>query len=85
MVLKLKVVSSKKFFGIIIDDQLTFKSHIWNILKKASQKFNALTRIASYMDQKKRKTSSILSLICNLVIAPWYRWWMHSRKMNKKK
>ena len=28
MVLKLKVVSSKKFFGIIIDDQLTFKSHI---------------------------------------------------------
>ena len=34
------------------------------MLKKASQKFNALTRIASYMDQKKRKT--ILNSFINL-------------------
>ena len=33
----------KKLFGVIIDDELTFKSHICNMLKKADQKLNALT------------------------------------------
>ena len=45
----------QKMLGVIIDDQPTFKSHICNMLKKFSQKLNVLTRIASYMQQKKRK------------------------------
>ena len=43
--------------GVIIDNQLIFKSHICNILKKASQKFNTLTRIASSKDQKKKENN----------------------------
>ena len=31
--------------GVVIDDQLTFKSHVCNMLKRVSQKLNALTRI----------------------------------------
>ena len=81
-----KIESSleQKLFGVIVHDQLTFKSHICNMLKKASEKVNALTRIASYMDQKKRRiimnayTNSQFGY-CLLV------WMMHSRPMNKKK
>ena len=31
--------------GVVIDDQLTSKSHVCNMLKRVSQKLNALTRI----------------------------------------
>ena len=38
-----KVATSLKqnLLGVVIDDQLTFKSHICNMYKKASQKLNA--------------------------------------------
>ena len=50
-----KIESSleQKLLGVIIENQLKFNKHICNILRKNSQKLNALTRIPSYMDQKK--------------------------------
>ena len=39
----------------LLSFHLKFKSHIWNIFKKASQKSNALSRISFCMDHKKRK------------------------------
>ena len=39
--------------GITIDSNLTFENHINNISKKASQKLNALARIAPYMNIQK--------------------------------
>ena len=39
--------------GITIDSNLTFKNHINSICKKASQKLNALARIAPYMNIQK--------------------------------
>ena len=42
--------------GITIDSSLTFENHIRNICKKASQKLNALARIAPYMNIQKRRT-----------------------------
>ena len=39
--------------GITIDSNLTFESHINSICQKASQKLNALARIAPYMNIQK--------------------------------
>ena len=39
--------------GITIDSNLTFENHINSICKKASQKLNALARIAPYMNIQK--------------------------------
>ena len=42
--------------GITIDSNLTFENHIRNVCKKASQKLNALARIAPYMNIQRRRT-----------------------------
>ena len=41
------VVNAKKLLGIKIDSHLNFKEHIQSLRKKASQKINALSKIAS--------------------------------------
>ena len=41
--------------GIAIDSNLTFENHINNICKKATQKLNALARVAPYMNTQKRR------------------------------
>ena len=41
---------SEKLLGITIDNKLTFKDHVSNICKKASQKLHALARVSQYMD-----------------------------------
>ena len=45
------IESSKeeKVLGITIDDKLTFTSHLASIIKKANQKFHALSRVKCYM------------------------------------
>ena len=42
--------------GITIDSNFTFENHINSICKKASQKLNALARIAPYMNMQKKRT-----------------------------
>ena len=42
--------------GLKIDSNLTFENHINSLCKKASQKLNALARIAPYMNIQKRRT-----------------------------
>ena len=42
--------------GITIDSYLSFKEHVNNRCKKASQKLNTLARIAGYMEIQKRRT-----------------------------
>ena len=68
---------------VSIEDQLVFKGHIYNMLKKASQKLNALTRINSYMEQKKK--TIIMNAYINLQFGYCALvWMMHSRQKNKK-
>ena len=52
---KIKHSLEQKLLGFILVNQLTFKSHISNMLKKTNQKVNEFTRTASFMDQKKRR------------------------------
>ena len=40
--------NKNELIGIILDSKLTFEDHINNLCKKASQKLNALARIAPY-------------------------------------
>ena len=51
-----KNYSCKKMLGINFDYKLKFTNHIEEICKKASQKLNALARIAPYMGISKRRT-----------------------------
>ena len=52
------VISENKneLLGIILDSKFSFEDHINNPWKKASQKLNALVRIAPNMCLEKRKT-----------------------------
>ena len=47
--------------GITIDSNLTFENHINNICKRASQKINALARVAPCMNMQKRRLIISLS------------------------
>ena len=69
--------------GITIDSKLTFENHINNICKRASQKLNALARVAPYMNIQKRiiiMKSFVTSQFgyCPLI------WMFHSRRLNNK-
>ena len=48
--------NKNELLGIILDSKFSFEDHINNPWKKASQKLNALVRIAPYMCLEKRKT-----------------------------
>ena len=45
----------EKFLGIKIDSKLMFDSHVKSLSKKASQKLNALSRVAYQLKKKERK------------------------------
>ena len=51
----LKNTRQEKVLGVTLDNKLTFTTHLLNITKNASKKFNALTRVQNYTtnDQKK--------------------------------
>ena len=49
---------SEKLLGITFDCKLKFNKHIGDICRKASQKINALARLAPYMGITKRRIIS---------------------------
>ena len=69
--------------GITIDSNLPFENHIRNICKKASQKLNALAKIAPYMNIKKRKTIMKSFITSQFSYCPLI-WMFHSRHLNNK-
>ena len=80
---QIKNSSHEKLLGVTIDNKLSFKTHVSNLCKKASQKLHALARIARYMDINQR--SNIMNAFifsqfgyCNLI------WMFHNRSLNNK-
>ena len=69
--------------GITIDSNLTFENHINSICKKASQKLNALARIAPYMNIQKRRTIMKSFVTSQFSYCPLI-WMFHSRRLNNK-
>ena len=41
--------------GVTIDNKLTFKSHIKNLCKKASQKIAALSRLSNHLNDSQKR------------------------------
>ena len=73
----------EKLLGVKIDHELNFNEHVSSLCKKASQKLNALSRIASSMTFDQRR------LILNSVITSHFSycpivWMFHSRKLNER-
>ena len=69
--------------GIILDSKLTFEDHINNLCKKASQKVNALTRIAPYMCLEERKTVMKTYIASQFGYCPLV-WMFYSTSLNNK-
>ena len=69
--------------GITIDSNLTFENYINSICKKASQKLNALARIAPYMNIQKRRTIMKSFVTSQFGYCPLI-WMIQSRRLNNK-
>ena len=73
----------EKLLGVILDDQLNFKSLMSNLCKKVSRKLNALARISSFMDLLKRRVIMkiyVNSQLCNCLLV----WMIYSRSINNE-
>ena len=69
--------------GITIDSSLTFENHINNICKRASQKLNALARVAPYMNMQKRRIIMKSFVTSQFGYCPLI-WMFNSRRLNNK-
>ena len=73
----------EKLLGIKIDHKLSFEPHVESLCKKASQKLNALTRMASSLKFKQRKLLLNAFITSQFSYAPVV-WMFHSRKLNNR-
>ena len=53
--LVMKNSKEQKILGITIDNKLTFKSHIRNLCKNASQKTGALSRLSNHLNDCQKR------------------------------
>mgnify|MGYP001802811941 FL=1 len=79
------VVSSdqEKLLGIKIDKELKFNLHVESLCKKASQKVNALSRLAHTMTFKQRKNIMNSFIISHFSYCPVV-WMFHSKELNNR-
>ena len=81
----LKILSwnskEEKILGVIIDNRLTFSSHIRELCKKASEKISALSRISNHLNDSQK------TLLFNTVVKSQFNycplvWMFCSRTSN---
>ena len=79
------ISSSKceKHLALKIDNNLNFKEHIEFLCKKASQKINALSRLASSMNFEQRRLIMNSFVIGHFSYCPVV-WMFHSRQLNAR-
>ena len=75
--------NKNELLGIILGSKLSFEDHINSLCKKASQKLNALARIAPYVCLEKRKTVMKAYITSQFGYCPLV-WMFHSRSLNNK-
>ena len=80
---EIKSSNCEKLLGIKIDNNLTFNEHLNHIIGKASRKTNALSRVAPYMNESKKR------ILMNSFFWSQFRycplvWVLHSRTLNNK-
>ena len=52
---RLKKATTKKLFGITIDEHLSFDKHLTNVCKRASRELNALSRVSSFLSYQQER------------------------------
>ena len=80
---EIKSSNCEKLLGIKIDNNLTFNEHLNHIIDKASHKTNALSRVAPYMNESKKR------ILMNSFFWSQFRycplvWVLHSGTLNNK-
>ena len=75
--------SNQKLLGICFNSNFRFDDHVASLCKKASQKLNALTRVAQYMNLAQRR-SIMKAFICSQFGYCPLVWIFHSRKINTR-
>ena len=75
--------SNQKPLGITFNTNFRFDDHVASFCKKASQKLNALTRVAQYMNLAQRR-SIMKAFICSQFGYCPLVWMFHSRKINNR-
>ena len=75
--------SNQKLLGIRFNSNFRFDDHVASLCKKASQKLNALTRVAQYMNLAQRR-SIMKAFICSQFGYCPLVWMLHSRKINNR-
>ena len=75
--------SNQKLLGIRFSSNLGFDYHVASLCKKASQKLNALTRVAHYTNRAQRR-SIMKAFICSQFEYCPLVWMFHSRKINNR-
>ena len=81
--IQIKSSKEEKLLGITIDNKLTFQTHVNNLCNKVSQKLNALTRIASYINPKQRRLIMKAFITSQFGYCPLV-WMFHSRRINNR-
>ena len=79
----IKSEDEQVLLGITIDSNVTFENHINSIYKKASQKLNALAKIAPYVNIQKQRTIMKYFVTSQFSSCPLI-WMFHSRRINNK-
>ena len=80
---KIKNTEYKKLLGIKVDSGLKFENYLDGVIKKASNKINALSRVTPFMNLSKKKM--LMNSFFKLQFSYCPQVWMcHSRTVNKK-
>ena len=75
--------SNQKLLGIGFNSNFRFDNHVASLCKKASQKLNALARVAQYMNLAQCR-SIMKAFICSQFGYCPLVWMFHSRKINNR-
>ena len=75
--------NAETLLGIDFDKSLNFKSHVRTLCKKANQKLHALSRISSYMDEKKLMLTMKTFIMSQFNYCPLV-WMFYDRTINNK-
>ena len=75
--------NSIELLGVKIDNNLNFTDYVTELYKKGNQKFHALSRISSYLDQRKLKIIMKTFILSQFNYCPLV-WMFHNRNLNHK-
>ena len=75
--------SNEKLLGILFNNKFDFDEHVTSLCRKASQKLNALARVAQYMNLAQRRLIMNAFIFSQFGYCP-LEWMFHSRKLNNR-